>query len=173
MDPTLVALLILLASGIALLIQARRRRAGLGLPPGEVIYQDTLARLDETLFSRRHRLAGRPDYLLRDGEWLIPVEVKTGRTPNYPYPGQVMQCVAYCALVEEHFGVRPPYGIILFEQSGKQFTIDFTPAAERTLIETLHTMRQRLQQPEVRRSHDNVAICAACGYRDRCEDRLA
>jgi len=68
--------------------------------------------------------------------------------------------------------VRPPYGIILFEQSGKQFTIDFTPAAERTLIETLHTMRQRLQQPEVRRSHDNVAICAACGYRYRCEDRL-
>src|SRR5690606_24314761 len=123
MDLALIALLILLASGIALLIQARRRRAGLGLPPGEVIYQDTLARLDETLFSRRHRLAGRPDYLLRDGEWLIPVEVKTGRTPNYPYPGQVMQCVAYCALVEEHFGVRPPYGIILFEQSGKQFTI--------------------------------------------------
>jgi len=95
MDLALIALLILLASGIALLIQARRRRAGLGLPPGEVIYQDTLARLDETLFSRRHRLAGRPDYLLRDGEWLIPVEVKTGRTPNYPYPGQVMQCVAY------------------------------------------------------------------------------
>lgn len=172
MDAALVVLALLLVGGIALLIRARRRRAELGLPPGEVVYQDTLARLDETLFSRRYRLAGRPDYLLRDGDWLIPVEVKTGRAPNYPYPGQVMQCVAYCMLVEEHFGVRPPYGIILFEQSGKQFYIDFTSEAEGTLVETLHAMRQRLRQLEVHRSHDNPMICAACGYRHRCEERL-
>jgi len=173
MDAALVVVLLLLASGIALLVRARRRRAQLGLPPGEVVYQDTLARLDETLFSRRYWLAGRPDYLVQDGEWVIPVEVKTGRTPSYPYPGQVMQCIAYCALVEERFGVRPPYGIILFEQSGQQFTIDFTPEAERTLIETLAAMRQRLRLAEVHRSHNNPMICAACGYRDQCEERLA
>lgn len=173
MDAALVVVLLLLASGIALLVRARRRRAQLGLPPGEVVYQDTLARLDETLFSRRYWLAGRPDYLVQDGEWVIPVEVKTGRTPSYPYPGQVMQCIAYCALVEERFGVRPPYGIILFEQSGQQFTIDFTPEAERTLIETLAAMRQRLRLAEAHRSHNNPMICAACGYRDQCEERLA
>ena len=172
MEAALLLVLLALAAGIALQRRAKRRRAELGLPAGDVVYQDSVALLDETLFSRRYRLAGRPDYLLRDGNWVIPVEVKTGRTPNYPYPGQVMQCVAYCVLVEEHFGVRPPYGIILFEQSGKQFTIDFTPEAEHSLAETLRTMRHRLRLPEVHRSHTNPMICAACGFRDRCEERI-
>ena len=172
MEVALLLVLLALLGGIALRRGASQRGTALGIPAGEVVYQDTLARADETLCSRRYRLAGRPDYLLQDGEWIIPVEVKTGRTPNYPYPGQVMQCIAYCVLVEEHYGVRPPYGIILFEQSGKQFTIDFTPEAEQTLANTLRTMRQRLRQPEVHRSHNNPMICAACGFRDRCAERI-
>ncbi|MCC6800676.1 MAG: Dna2/Cas4 domain-containing protein [Anaerolineae bacterium] len=171
-DLLLGVALVALLGGVALLIRVRRLRARLGMPPGEVIYQDTAERLQKTLYSRRLKLAGRPDYVQREGEWFIPVEVKTGRTPGYPYPGQVMQCIAYCALVEETFGVRPPHGVILFEQSGTRFVIDYTPARERELRQTLRAMRWRLRMTEVHRSHDNPQICAACGYRDRCDERL-
>lgn len=170
-DLLLGVALVALLGGVALLIRARRRRAWLGLPPGEVIYQDTAEHLQKTLYSRRLRLAGRPD-LLVEGDWIIPVEVKTGRTPSYPYPGQVMQCIAYCALVEETSGVRPPHGIILFKQTGTKFVIEYTPARERELHRTLRAMRQRLQLPEVHRSHESPQVCAACGYRERCDERL-
>lgn len=171
-DLALGVVLLALLGGVALLFRAGRLRARLGLPPGEIVYQDTVERLHKTLYSRRLRLAGRPDHLLREGQSVIPVEVKTGRTPRDPFPGQVMQCIAYCALVEEAYGVRPPYGIILFEQSGTRFVIDYTPARERELHETLRAMRWRLQMTVVHRSHDSPQVCAACGYRDRCDERL-
>ncbi|NLF74402.1 MAG: Dna2/Cas4 domain-containing protein, partial [Chloroflexi bacterium] len=117
-DAAFVLLLALLVAGLAILWLARRRRQKLGMPAGAVIYQDTLERNDETLYSTRYHLAGRPDHIVRQGRYNIPVEVKTGRTPDYPYPNQIMQLVAYCALVEDHYGVRPPHGILLFEETG-------------------------------------------------------
>jgi CRISPR-associated exonuclease Cas4 len=136
------------------------------------VYQDTLQRHDETLYSTRYHLAGRPDHVIRQGQYNIPVEVKTGRTPEYPYPNQVMQLIAYCALVEEHYGVRPPHGILLFEETGTQFVIEFTPEREQQLYDVLADMRTCFFASDVPRNHDNPRRCAACGFRDICTERL-
>jgi hypothetical protein len=50
---------------------ARNRLAALGLA-GEVIYSD-YGGVDEVLVSHRHGLTGKPDYIRREGEELIPV----------------------------------------------------------------------------------------------------
>jgi len=173
LDAVLILLAGLLLAGLTVLWLARRRRRKLGMPAGALVYQDALRRNDETLYSARLHLAGRPDHIVRQGRHYIPVEVKTGRTPDYPYPNQVMQLVAYCALVEERYGTRPPHGILLFEESGAQFVVEFTRERERQLHAILAEMRACFFAADVPRSHNNARQCAACGYRDICTERLA
>lgn len=170
-DCVWVFLLALLGIGLAYYGMARRARRRTGLPSGRVVYQDT--EQAATLFSTRYQLAGRPDDVVQHDAYFIPVEKKAGRTPRYPYPGQIMQLIAYCVLVEEHYGVRPPYGIVLFEQTGTRFQIDFTPEREQELVALVQDIRHEMSAVEVHRSHLNPKICAACGYRDRCEERLS
>ncbi|MGD2039631.1 MAG: CRISPR-associated protein Cas4, partial [Anaerolineae bacterium] len=64
--------------GLWLLWRAGAARRQTGLPRGRVAYVDTGAwqRCERPLFSNRHRLTGRPDYLVACGDELIPVEVK-------------------------------------------------------------------------------------------------
>jgi hypothetical protein len=54
---------------------AVKRSTALGLA-GEVIYSDNDA-VDEGLVSHRYGLTGKPDYISREGEELIPVERKS------------------------------------------------------------------------------------------------
>src|SRR6185503_21030995 len=92
---------------------SRKTAEASGLPQGRVVYVDTGAwgRLEKPLFSQRLQLTGKPDYLVRDGEKVVPVEVKSGRAPaDGPYESHVFQLAAYCALVTEAYGHRPAYG---------------------------------------------------------------
>ena len=163
-------LLALLLAGLALLLLylARRMRARSGLPSGRVVYVD--GRDWETpprpLYAPRYRLVGRPDYLLRRGQRVIPVEVKTGRTPSEPYEADVLQLGAYALLLEEAYGKRPPHGLLVYPE--RTWEVPFTPALRRRLLEVLAEMRAAGPEIPVPRSHDRPARCAACTLREHC-----
>lgn len=163
---------VLLALGLLLLWLARRGRARSGLPQGRVVYTDTggWGRLERPLFSRTFRLTGKPDYLVADGDDVIPVEVKSSRVPAQPYPSHILQLAAYCLLVEECYGRRPPYGVIKY--AGRTFEVDYTPELEDELLATLDRMRDDLADGDAPRSHDEPHRCRACGYRQHCEQCL-
>jgi CRISPR-associated exonuclease Cas4 len=168
----LLALLLLLV-GVAALRLSRRAWAGAGLPAGRVVYADTgdWRPLERPLFSRRHRLTGRPDYLVETGGEIIPVEVKSGAAPAQPYPAHVLQLAAYCLLVEDHSGHAPSHGLIKY--ADRVFAVDYTPELSAELLATMAAMRRDLQANNVRRSHDEAARCRSCGYRADCDERLA
>ncbi len=163
---------VLLALGLLLLWLARRGRAHSGLPQGRVVYADTggWGRLERPLFSHALRLTGKPDYLVADGGEVIPVEVKSSRAPARPYSSHVLQLAAYCLLVEECYGRRPPYGIIKYADHA--FEMDYTPELEDELLETLDCMRADLAAEDAPRSHNEPRRCRACGYRQHCNQRL-
>jgi hypothetical protein len=79
----LYAVAILMALGLILLWLARRGRAQSGLPEGRLVYIDEggWRRPERPLLSRRLLLTGRPDYLVDQGNDVIPVEVKSGHAP--------------------------------------------------------------------------------------------
>ena len=158
--------------GLWLLLRARVARRETGLPAGRVTYTDTGAwdRCEKPLFSHRHRLTGRPDYLVRTGQSLIPVEVKSRTAPAQPYRSHVLQLAAYCLLVEEQEGRTPPYGILKYRD--RAFEIDYTPALRRELLTTLDRIRRDRYARRVDRSHDDPGRCRGCGYRQRCNQRL-
>ena len=102
---------------------------------------------------------------------MVPVEVKSGAAPEQPYESHVLQLAAYCLLVEEQEGRAPPHGILKYDD--RAFEIDYTPALRAELLDALDAIRHDLHARNVDRSHDEPARCGGCGYRQRCEQRLA
>jgi CRISPR-associated exonuclease Cas4 len=169
----LLAALVMGGLGVWLLLRSGGARRATGLPQGRVTYVDTGAwdRCDRPLFSNRYRLTGRPDYLVRRRRDIIPVEVKSGSAPQQPYRAHLLQLAAYCLLVEEQEGRRPPYAIIKY--ADKAFEVDYTPALRSELLDSLAAMRRDRRARGVDRGHDEPARCRGCGYRAECEQSLA
>ena len=102
---------------------AVKRLAALGLA-GEVIYSDNEA-TDEVLVSHRHGLTGKPDYISREGEELIPVERKSRSvSATGAYEGEILQVAAYCLLVEERSGKPVRRGKILYQNRSIEVLFD-------------------------------------------------
>jgi CRISPR-associated exonuclease Cas4 len=171
--------IILLILAIMLWLIARRARRSTGLPEGVVVYTDMpgghgWARVEKPLFSASLQLTGKPDYLVRQGNAVVPVEVKSGPAPaDGPRAGHVYQLAAYCALVEDAYGHRPDYGLIQY--ADQTLSVDYTPALEAELLELLDDIRARAEASadDAARSHNSPARCAACGFRDVCDEALA
>jgi CRISPR-associated exonuclease Cas4 len=152
-------------------LSGRKRRAA-GLPGGRVIYSDTggWEQPEKPLYDPVTEISGRPDYLVKQGKLVIPVEVKSGRTPENPYDSHIFQLAAYCLLVEREFGKRPPYGIIHYQN--RSFAVDYTPELERALLDLLTEMRQDDSRRNVHRSHEAPGRCRGCGFEYICDQAL-
>jgi CRISPR-associated exonuclease Cas4 len=170
----LIVSLLLVGLAMGAILLSRRWQRQSGLPPGEVIYTDSGAwhANAEPLFDSALRLAGKPDYLVEQADGsIIPVEVKSGLAPREPYPGHVLQLMAYCLLVEATYGTRPAHGILQYQD--RAFAVDYTWQLEQDLLEALDDMRADRDAADVRRDHDDGRRCRACGFRERCADSLA
>ncbi|MDT7602026.1 MAG: CRISPR-associated exonuclease Cas4 [Acidobacteriota bacterium] len=182
------ALLLLACVAIAAHFAARTRTRSTGLPTGKLVYSDTgfavgeIApvhlnaegeRQERALVSRRYGLTGRPDYLVRTREGIVPVEAKSTRRPasGLPYDSHLMQLAAYCLLVEDALGERVPYGVMRY--SDGEVRVEYTPELRETLLELIEEIKEARDAQEVHRSHDERQRCARCGYRDVCDESLA
>jgi len=152
MNTIFIAGLFILLLGFILLIVIAKQRKRLGVLMKKRIYQDTQSKPGETMYSKTLNLVGKPDYLIQDKKIIIPVEVKTGKTPRSPYPNHTMQLMAYCLLVEENFGIRPPGGILKYPE--KEFKIAFTKEAENSVRELAKEILQlKNEGKEINCSH--------------------
>jgi CRISPR-associated exonuclease Cas4 len=164
---TLLALVI----GIALLLYVlaggwtHRERTRLGLGDGAIIAADDSRLGAPTLFSARLGLVGRPDHLLRAGPAVIPVEQKP--RARRVQPSYVMQLAVQCVLVEDIYGSRPPYGLLVLAD-GVQHRVPFTLARERSVFETVTEMRELLLRKVEPGPQWVGPKCRACGFRTTC-----
>lgn len=166
----------LLLFGLAVLAlwwSARLRRES-GLPSGRVVHSDMYEDLPGTqgkpLYSARYGLAGTPDYIVDTNHGPVPVEVKPGRTESEPHESHLLQVLAYCLLLEERDGKRPPYGLLRYKTD--TFHVDYNHETRAYLLRVLEEMRAAARQPEVHRSHEVAGRCRACAYREICEEAL-
>jgi CRISPR-associated exonuclease Cas4 len=164
--------LLLLFFALVLFFISKQQRRLSGLPGGRVIYTDTRAwgKLEKPLYDRDLGLTGKPDYLVEQNGRIIPVEVKSGYTPEAPYDSHIFQVAVYCLLVQKTYGKRPPHGIIHYP--GRDFAVDYTPDLENTLLDLIADMRIDERRPEVPRSHEDEQRCRRCGYRQVCDQKL-
>jgi CRISPR-associated exonuclease Cas4 len=164
---TVLALVLALAALVYLALGrlTHHERAKIGLDNGVLVAADDSRLGSPTLRSARLGLIGRPDHLLRSGNVLIPVEQKP--SARRAYPSHMLQVAAECMLVQEVYGVRPPYGLLVLA-GGVQERIQFTPALERRLLQAMAEMRALLNAGTEPGAIWVAPKCQACGFRDTC-----
>ena len=162
--------LALVLLGVMLLLFVRQAQRRSGLPPGIPVYIDTgNLSTPDALFDPDWKLAGRPDFIVRHGRSLIPVEVKTGHTPAQPYEAHTLQLAAYMRLIEAQDGRKPAHGFIVYPQAS--FRIRNSHRLELELTKTISRMRASAASlPQ--RSHASPERCRACGYLSVCDQAL-
>ena len=106
-EPFLAILLVAIA--IVFFVLASRQRQKAGIPAGRVIYTDASqwGKVEKPLYDPVLRITGKPDYLVKVGDQVIPVEVKSRRAPRAPHDSHIYQLATYCLLVKHEFGTRP------------------------------------------------------------------
>jgi CRISPR-associated exonuclease Cas4 len=165
-----VTLLVVLLLGAVLLYAAiaywsRRERAALGIRNGAIVAADDSALGAPTLRSERYGLVGRPDQLVRRDGKLIPVEQKP--TARRAQPSHVLQVAAQCLLVQEVYGLRPPYGLLVLA-GGVQTRVPFTAELEQRLLAMMEQMHSELRTDSEPGARWVAAKCQACGFNETC-----
>jgi len=165
--------LALAAAAAGCVVAALHVRRSTGVPWGRIVSEDTRRQRPAVALSAPQLgLTGRPDYLLeRHDGTLVPVEVKPGRRARRPYDSDVLQLAAYCVLVEEAYGRRPPYGLLQYARHTFQLRYDAAVRAE--VLATLAAMHAALDAADaVDRDHADGARCRACALAGDCEQAL-
>ena len=135
-----------------------RHRQGLGA--GSTLSLDRV-----TLRSTRLGLAGRPDRLVKPGGTIIPEEWKSARRLR---PWHRAQVGVYLALIEEQFGTRPPYGVVV-TGDGRRHVIENTAELRAwvlSLAAGIRAARMKASQPIA--VEPVIGQCPPCGMRPHC-----
>jgi CRISPR-associated protein Cas4 len=118
--------------------------------------------------SRSLGLVGRPDAVVEEGGYFVPIERKSfGKRPR---DKDIAQLLVYCRLIEEESGVRPPHGYLIIGPQAKRFKV--VNSAEKQLwIDTcLEQMRAVLAGGACVATPDRKK-CDGCAVRERCTQR--
>ncbi|MCX8174294.1 MAG: Dna2/Cas4 domain-containing protein [Thermoplasmata archaeon] len=148
-------------------LKAMKMREEMEFGKEEIVIPDQ----NSPMVTRDGKLSGTPDLILKSGETLIPVEIKTGRVPRGPHFSHIMQLIAYCYIIEDLRGKPPPYGILRYGST--DFEIEYTPELKNLLERKMEEMRQALSgEMEVHRNHSRAGKCRNCSRRKICPERL-
>ncbi len=154
------AALVLALLGLLLVVLSWLGRKARGLGSGKTVALDNVR-----LFSEVYGLVGRPDRIVRDGGHLIPEEWKSSRKVSH---GHRLQLGAYFLLIEEEYGERPPFGVVVLGD-GSRVQVENTEALRSEVLSIAEKMRERrralgeeipVRQPAWK--------CRMCGQRENC-----
>ena len=134
---------------------------------------DVLTEETPVLKSRKYNLAGRPDYMIKENNLRIPVEVKTGRRPKAPFFSHILQIGAYCLLSEETFRTSPSHGQIRYGFENEPHNVEWEPKLKTLVLEKIEEMNDILEgRTKAHRNHKRVGKCNSCSRRKGCPERL-
>lgn len=152
--------------------EARRRHEVSGFSRSEVALAIDGGMLlpEREYVSTRQGLAGKPDALVREMDFVIPVERKPlAKKLRDRY---VAQLLVYMRLVEEFERVRPPYGYLLLGPSCRRIRVMNSESKQQWVDGLLRDMRCVLEGAEPKATpHEKK--CAKCDVRERCDAKLS
>lgn len=169
---TELVLLIVILSATAIVIDAvtgairrRRKAAGLSKNSAPVSIDGGSQIPPREYISVRQGLAGRPDAVVLEHGYFIPVERKPlARKIRDRY---VAQLLVYMRLIEELEGKRPPYGYLILGPTCRQVRIDNTPQRQQWLQRYLDQMRAILHGAGALPT-PHPEKCRRCDVRQHC-----
>lgn len=146
--------------GLALVVLSKRGRGLRGLGAGGTVALD-----DETLFSERLKLVGRPDRIVRQDGSLIPEEWKSSKKVSH---GHRLQLGTYFLLIEEAYGERPPFGVVVLGD-GSRVEVENTEALQEEVLAIAGKIREHRARLSSEIPVGQPAWkCRICGQRTNC-----
>jgi CRISPR/Cas system-associated exonuclease Cas4 (RecB family) len=175
LDGRVVFLIILLVMAVIVLdavfhnSKKKYKESGLGKSPDVVSIDGSKTLQVRNYVSEIQGLAGKPDAIIVENGFIIPVERKPlARKIRDRY---VAQLLVYMRLVEEFEGKKPPYGYLILGPNCRKFKIDNSEERQQWLQKMLDEMREVLvgkpatATPEIRK-------CQKCYVKESCQSRL-
>ena len=138
------------------------------IPKGTIQYTD-LTVPATPLFSPRYRLTGKPDYIIKEDNSYIPVEIKS-TAHDQLQTNHLYQLAAYCQLIEDQYGTFVPYGRIIYQNA--DFCIPFDPKIRFDLSTILQEMRSHSASDDIHRNHQDYRKCQKCSMNKYCPEKL-
>ena len=168
----LVALLlcsIFVLDRINLFTRQKRREAGID-PGATTVSIDGSRTLPLRHYvSERQGLAGRPDALVYEEGFIIPVERKP--LANKIRDRYIAQLLVYMRLIEEFEGKRPPYGYLILGKSCRKVKIENSPEKQAWLQKMIDDMQAILAGVPAKADPHPIK-CRKCDLRESCQFRV-
>ena len=169
-----VLLVVLLVMAVMVLdavsIVTRKKREKTGLKAGTVtVSVDGSKSLPvKNYISDIQGLAGRPDAIIQENGFIIPVERKPlARKIRDRY---VAQLLVYMRLIEEFEGKKPPYGYLILGSNCRRIKIENTEKRQAWLQDIIDKMQAHLENGAVVKPDPHPKKCKKCTVRFSCSD---
>jgi len=137
---------------IGVLSKPVKRKKRLWLPGYEIIYADSNTRKKlpkggglsgKLLVSEAHGLRGKPDYIYKKGNKIVPVELKSATLEKRgAREGDIMQLAAYFLIIGDVYKLKPRYGYLVYGDA--VFKIKNTRGLNKNLRNVTGEMRRML-----------------------------
>lgn len=150
--------------------RAKRLVKEAGQRHGRVVDSD-LAGQGQLMEDPEWDLTGTPDYVMETEEGLVPVEVKTGKTPDRPFDSHVMQVACYLRLLEANTDQPPKYGLLTYPQ--RIFQVQWDDAMKERLQGMVDAIHHAEETGRADRDHEHPGRCRGCARRAECDQALA
>jgi CRISPR-associated exonuclease Cas4 len=134
------------------------------------VYSGIVPKERRVLHAPKYHLTGAPDYIIKQGDKYVPVEVKSGRVPKSLHDSVRMQVISAALLVESEFGTRPEKGYVQYP--GKAFTVKIAQKSVARLLDAIGTMREARRTGNAPDAPPSWFYCPTCP-RVECPRRVA
>lgn len=112
-------------------------------------------------------LAGKPDAIILEDNYIIPVERKPfAKKLRDRY---IAQLLVYMRLIEEFEGIRPPYGYLILGSSCRRVKIMNSPERQAWLQTFIDEMQAILAEKAIAIPSPHPQKCNKCAVRSSCQ----
>ena len=152
----------------------KKRESRTGLTPSqslELTIDGSKKHQVKTYISEIQGISGRPDAVILENGFFIPVERKP--IGNKVRDRHIAQLLVYMRLIEEFEGKKPPYGYLIIGKSARKVKIYNTPERQRWLSIQLDEMKQIVAEKTKAVAQPQKNKCAHCKVQDHCDSRFS
>lgn len=161
----LLVMAVIVLDSVSLVAQKKRNAAGITKQSVTVSIDGSKSLPVRHYVSEMQGLAGRPDALISEKGYLIPIERKP--LAKKIHDRYIAQLLVYMRLIEEFEGKRPPYGYLILGPNCRRFKIDNTPERQAWLQKMLDEMHAILKGGPAQPS-PHPRKCRKCDVRESC-----
>lgn len=123
------------------------------------------------IISNKLNLIGVIDRIEFIDNFPVPIELKSGKTPNEGvWPNHKIQLIAYSLLIEEKYEKPVKEGYVFYLDKNEKRRIVFNPFMKSEIIDLIGKVNSLLEQKTAPELPKNTNKCVSCGLRQICHD---